>query len=249
MAGRARKRSRTGIGLAASVLVHLALVAMVMVSLPRTGPPPEPRGFEVTLTPLQVHPRARPGPVARASARSRIMRPLVPSLARPAEAAPLGPPPAQAPTSGVDQNGQAKLAALLRGSVGCAEADFLHLSQRERDRCNKWLQAHVDLDRVIPAPIAPEKRAWFDAAQAARTSTSHPPGFVCGMLIDGLRLVRPKAPPHALQLGSAPCFVIPPKWVLTQEADVETPSRQAGAGTALIYTPRQVITSDRGIPP
>jgi hypothetical protein len=143
----------------------------------------------------------------------------------------------------------AEVTALLRGSVGCAEAKFLHLSQEELEHCAKWLQAHVDPGRVIPAPIAPEKRAWFEASLAARGTPSHPPGDVCGVLIDGLRLVKPKAPPHSLQLGSLPCFIIPPKWTFSEEADVETPNRQASAGTALRYTPRALVTSDKGFSP
>jgi hypothetical protein len=245
MAGRSRKRSRSAIALTASILVHLVLVGVVMVSLPRTGPPPEPRSFEVTLVLPRPPSPARPRRTAAVSAGSAAARPSVPSEIPP----PVQAPAAQAPPSGEDQEGLARMRGVLRGSVGCSEAGFAHLSRQELDGCARWRQANLHPDRAIPAPIAPEKRAWFEASLAARGSMSHPPGFVCGMLIDGLKLVKPKAPPHALQLGSLPCYVIPPKWTFTEEADVETPSKQASEHKALDYTPSAFIGSDKGLAP
>jgi hypothetical protein len=244
MAGRSRKRSRSAVALTASILVHMALVGAVMVSLPRLGPPREPRNFQITLTPFKLLPaQPRPRRSARASAAA------APPAVAPAILPPVQAPAAPAPASGEGQQGLAGMRGVLRGSVGCSEPSFAHLSQRELDGCARWLQAHVHPDRAIPAPIAPEKRAWFEASLAARGTPSHPPGFVCGMLIDGIRLVKPKAPPHALQLGSLPCYVIPPKFTFTEEADVETPSKQASEHKALDFTPGAFIGSDKGLAP
>jgi hypothetical protein len=246
---RARKGSRLAIAVAASAVVHLALVAVVMVSLPRQGPPPEPRSFEVALTTLPPPLLRRPRPSARAAASPALARPPVPALSRPSETPQPAASAAQAPSSGEDQEGLAKLRGVLRGSVGCSEARFLHLTQEELDRCARLLQAHLDPDRAIPAPIAPEKRAWFEASLAAYASPSHPPGVFCGMLIDGVRLVKPKAPPHALKAGGVPCYVTPPKFSISEEADIETPSRQTAQRKALEITPKALVTSDGGFAP
>jgi hypothetical protein len=68
------------------------------------------------------------------------------------------------------------------------------------------------------------------------------------MLIDGVRLVTPKTPPHGLKLGPAPCFVVPPRWIIDEEADIETPIAQAAKGKALAFTPHLLITNDKSGP-
>jgi hypothetical protein len=138
---------------------------------------------------------------------------------------------------------------VLRGSVGCDQAKFLHLSQQELDRCAKWRQAHLDPNLELPAPIAPEKRAWFDAILASRKAPDHPPGFICGMLINGFKLVKPKPPPHSLHVGGIPCYLVPPKWGITEEADVATPSKHDSGGKTLDYAPRSVFLTNGGAAP
>jgi hypothetical protein len=250
--GRARKRSRVGLGVAASVLVHLAMAGLVILSLPRQGPPAEPQPIVVTLSPqrLLVRPEAPRRPAARASARSPSPAPPIPLPSRAAAAPSPALPALQAPNPGADQEGLARAKGALRGSLGCEDAAFLHLTVQELEHCNRWRQARVIPEGAIPAAIAPEKRAWFEAALAARNSPGHPPGFVCGVLIDGIRLVKAKTPPNAVKLGPLPCFVMPPKGPLSEEADVQTPSRQTVNGKPLDYTPNGIfITSDKGIAP
>lgn len=246
------KGSKARAGLFASLLLHLAFLGAAILSLPRKGPPPEAQGVQVTLQPLLLRqtPRPRIRPKSRAAARPAG----APAAARPPATAPAPSPiPAipnalPSPAPGEDQ-AEARVAGLLRGSVGCSEAKFLRLSQQELDRCAKWRRAHVDPNLEIPAPIAPEKRAWFDAILASRRAPDHPPGFVCGVLIDGIHLRIPKTPPHALKLGPVPCYVVPPKWGVTEEADVGTPSKQDAEGATLTYTPKTVfLTNGRSNP-
>jgi hypothetical protein len=61
--------------------------------------------------------------------------------------------------------------------------------------------------------------------------------------------VKPKPPPNSLHVGSIPCYVIPPKWTFSEEADVETPSQQAENGTALKFTPHAFVGNGRGMAP
>ncbi len=103
---------------------------------------------------------------------------------------------------------RANVAALLRGSIGCAEASFVHLSQREFDRCARWRQAQARPGLEIPAPIEANKRAWFDATVAARNAPDHVPLGGC----------FGKPPPHAIKLG--PCYIDPPKGPFSEDVDV-----------------------------
>jgi hypothetical protein len=234
-----RRRSAS---LAAALAVHAAFLALVVLSLKVSSPPPEPSAVQVSLFPrLTMSQPARRAP-ARAAAPAPRRAPAAPAIAQPSPitlpAAPSA-PQAASPGAGADQG---KLRAFLRGSLGCSQADFLKLSQAERDKCARWRQAFLHPGLQIPAPIALEKRAWFDATLASRHSElGHGAAVACGMLVDGLRLVKPKTPPHALKLGPLPCFVIPPNGPLTDEVDAEAPSRSTAAQTALILRPPDIV--------
>lgn len=245
------KRARTRAGIAGSVLVHLLFLCAAILSLPRKGPPPEPHDFQVSLVPWRLTPPPLPRPVRQAAAAPRPPS-ATSSAQRPATApipSPIIAPPTPAPApAGDEDQGRAKLAAVLRGSFGCSEASFLRLSRQEQDRCEALRRAHAAPGLELPVFVAPEKRAGFEASLAARHAPSHPPGFVCGMLIDGLRLKIPKAPPHSLKLGPAPCYVVPPKFALTEEADVEMPSKQASEGDALYFNPHQLLMKGKMAP-
>jgi hypothetical protein len=243
MAQQRAKGSRTRVGLAASLLIHLTLIWAAILSLPRAGPPPEPPSFVVDLIPLQPLPTPRTRPRVQAPIPAA---PAAPAAARaPTSQTPSAAPvPAPTPAASGEDEGRSAVRALLRGSVGCSEATFVHLTQDEQDRCAKWRRTHVDPNLELPAPIAPEKRAWFDAILAARARPDHPPGFVCGVLIDGIHLKIPKTPPHSLKFGPLPCYVVPPKWGVTEDADVGTPSKQDSAGDSLTYTPKSVFLTN-----
>ena len=102
-----------------------------------------------------------------------------------------------------------ELRTVLRGSFGCSEGNFLKLTADERDRCARWIQAHVDTSRELPADIDPAKRAWFDAALAAYNSPGHTPGIGCALSLR--KLSKKDMPTHSLKLGPLPCFVVPPR--------------------------------------
>jgi hypothetical protein len=196
-------------GLAVSLLLHAAFVTAAILSVPWRSPPSEPRSLVVTLAPpLQpTVPRRRPEPPARIPPRAAA------SLPPPAAPAPATVPPIALPQGAPSTQAQPevgpKVQALLRGSVGCAEIKLLHLSQEEQDRCAKLLKAHVNPDLVVEAPIAPQKRAWFDATVAARNAPDHGPSGVCF-----------GKPPHGIKLGPLPCYIELPKGPLSEDVDV-----------------------------
>jgi hypothetical protein len=231
---------------AGSVLVHLLFLIAAVLSLPHKGPPPEPQRFLITLIhlrPSRPHKEAPTAAHAKGAAAPSSQSIIIPN------ASPIVAPqaPSETPATGEDQD-RAKLAGLLRGSFGCSEARFLDLSQEEQDRCEKLRRSRVASAGELPVFVAPEKRAGFEASLAARQAPSHPPGFVCGVLIDGLHLKIPKTPPHSLKLGPAPCYVVPPKFVLSEEADVEMPSKQASDGDSLYFKPRQLLKRGKMAP-
>ena len=233
MAAWAARRSGARTALVVSVLLHLAFISAAILSLPWRGPPADPRSFEVSLVPPVPTPDEEPirpplaGPHAPDAAAAPPSRP---AATTPAPSLLTAASPVAPPTGGDESEALGKVRSLLRGSVGCTEAAFAHLNEKELDRCAKWRQAHIDPNLQIPAPIAPEKRAWFDAVLAARNSPGRPPLLACGVLIDGIRLKLPKTPPHSLKLGPLPCFVVPPKGPLDDEVDVQPPSRHERSG-------------------
>jgi hypothetical protein len=202
--------SKARAGLAASLLLHAALITAAILSLPHWRLPPEPRGIEVSLLPLQPPPaprRARPArpPPAPPPAMARIQVPQAPLPAPPPAqaAAPAAPAPAE------DAEARAKVTALLRGSFGCSEDGVVRLSQPERDRCARWRRAQAKPGLVIPAPIEANKRAWFDATVAARNAPDHGLGGGCF-----------GKPAHGIKLGPLPCYIELPKGPLSEDVDV-----------------------------
>ncbi len=203
MAELAAKRTNARTSLAASVLLHLGFVTAAILSLPWRGPPPEPRSLEVTLTAL-------PAPTERIRPRTRPPSARPPLAAVPVAPATAVPAPSAAPAPAMATADPGKIRAILRGSVGCSEETFVHLSQQELDRCAKWRRSQAKPGLEILAPIEANKRAWFDATVAARNAPDHPPMGGC----------FGKPPPHAIKLG--PCYVEPPKGPFSEDVDVPT---------------------------
>jgi hypothetical protein len=78
----------------------------------------------------------------------------------------------------------------------------------------------------MPAPMDPDKRAYFDAVAAAYDQQSHGgpmsgtyPAAGCSIKFSGLTIVKSKPPPNSLSAG--PCFISPPRGFLTEESGVE----------------------------
>ncbi len=223
--------TRVPVGLAASLAIHAALLAVFALTLRPLAPSQPPPSIRVSLLPpileRQRTPglnRARPPQVPAAShTRPANTAPEAPSVQPVAPITPLTAPAAPAEpangTAGVDSS----LRAALRGAVGCSEPDWLRLSASEKARCVRRLAVNVDPNLQIPAPMAPEKRAWFDASLAAYHSPGSPPMLGCALAFGGPKGSRSRKPPHSIKFGPLPCYLIPPKGFLTEESVVRPP--------------------------
>jgi len=219
MAELATRGLKVRTGLVVSLLLHLAFIATAILSLPHWLMPSDHRGIEVTLLPLQT-PAPRP-PVRR----SEVQRTRPATMAPAATAPPQFPQavmpaaPAASAQAGPDVEAQARVTAMLRGSVGCGEIQFARLTPAEQIRCAKWLRSHETPGLEILAPMAANKRAWLDATVAARNAPDHPPLGGC----------FGKKPPHAIKLGPLPCYVDPPKGPFSEDVDAPVePEREPG---------------------
>lgn len=183
MATARRTRSRNGAVLAGSLLLHVAILAVL-------GWPVERRfldqsndddAISVTLersaTPRRPTPQTAASPNAATAASP--LRPRAPRLVAPASVTPLGVAPVPTPgprttrPSGLHPaplpaGPRGDLRTALRGSAaGCANARAVGLNRREQEHCDEKLGAAARDAPVYDAPMDAAKRRGLDA-QALR---------------------------------------------------------------------------------
>lgn len=238
MRGRWRQSSRLGVLVALSLVLHAAVLAWLAWS--RTPDflvaSPDPSLMSVELMRPQTR-SAKPRPlrvVRRAerasSAPARVPPDVAPSLPTPAlaNAAPAaaggGPAPAQAgPSEG--------LRAALRAGAGCARG--AGQSREEREKCEERLGRLQANGPSYPAPMDPEKRAYYDAVVAAGPSGrsygdpkpggAQPDGDYFRVLNCSIKFgagAKPKDRQGELRLGKTPCHVPVQGSFFTPEASV-----------------------------
>ncbi len=251
-----------------SALAHLFAVSLVGFGRPKIlyrDLPPEPT--LTILAPPEFSRRRTPLPNERVkSAQSAAPTPARPTrsdvrqdAAAPA-AAPKGarPPVSTTPPTSVAQGGSIQGAspsqsatvgdavrAALRGGVGCDLGQLAHLTQDEQDRCN---QRAAVVAKAVPKfdTIPQEKRAYYDAVQAAYqasrrpdaplyrdangniASWGHPPGVGCGFrqrfrpgssMSDKIKATGMIGVP----IGPFSCGLALPQGSLTPEIGIPTP--------------------------
>ena len=166
-----RRDGATGpvmVGLAASVVVHIAILAFLALGMRWPPPGPDAEAIEVSLVrslapevgprksrPSTAHPPAHePSTAANSPAVATL------PFARPQAT---GPAERQAPADQFDT-----LRRALRASVGCDSPDAARLSPQEREACRRRMSA---IGREAPSyavePADPVKAAAFDRAAAA----------------------------------------------------------------------------------
>lgn len=199
---RARRPGRRIGIVAGSVALHLALAAALAVNVPRFVTYVPPPVYEVTVTPLYLPPEKAP----RLPRQRLASRPLVPRMrAKPDEPLPVAPlvtpaaparnapgafsvspdeRPAPKPPGAADQ-----VREILRNSLaGCANADSVIFSKRERGGCDERFGSGAKDAPFIEPPMSRDKRRAFDAAAARKEAyvkykeSNLPPGLEGGGL-------------------------------------------------------------------
>jgi hypothetical protein len=183
------RRRRIGVIVALSAFAHLAVLVIVGMSAPKLlfrDIAAEPM-VNLWLTPDQarmslrrVHEVSSKTSVASASVRTTPVKAVKPepvqsaqpSLAKSASTArqttPAGPPLSAEGDIG------ARVRAALRSRVGCDYGQTANLTPDERDRCNQHAAQTAKLGPNYIDAIPPEKRAYYDAVQAAYLASRNP---------------------------------------------------------------------------
>lgn len=154
---------------------------------PRVAAAPFP---PVLHRPAEAAPGPRtPVPVSSPASGSATAAPIAeaPGAAGSAGGAARGLSKAAAAGVGTAQDGRGAMRGYGRATIGCDAADFVRLSQAERDRCNQRFgeEAHKAPGPIDTIPA--EKRAYYDAVAAAyrdlhtyKTPTGREPVFGTG---------------------------------------------------------------------
>jgi hypothetical protein len=213
-----RKQPWPAAAAVASAAVHLAIVAALIAAQPRWSLQPQSHAISVDLTPLwrlPVQPRRQP-PIKQLGPKSAGERPASPkaaTTASPEKAAPAA-AVSQAPGTIVDE---ARLgAALRRSGVGCANADFLKLTEAEREACRHRL-ADGAMDAPHLSGVPRVKAEYYAALQASEAKMNddpmggHGPRFTCGGV------------DRRLGVKIGPCKLVAPLTPFTPETDVRPP--------------------------
>jgi len=239
-------RRERGVVLVVVVGAHAVVLVLLAqpVTLSFSDRSDDEGAIEVILRPPDRAPAAR---ASGAPATSFAVRAPRATLTPPADVTPLPAPPAS-PASGsgpLSEGPSAGLRAALRASgAGCANAEAAGLNRQERQGCAERLGALARNAPVLAAPIAPDKRAYYDAvAEAYRdrgqavpltargaagmfdttdsVHAGHGPRVGCSVKFGPNARKAPKGPANALRAG--PCFIQPPVGSLTPEGDIRKP--------------------------
>jgi len=230
-----RGRSRRwGVLAALSLALHVAVLAWLAwptaPTLLATGPDLPLMSVELTRPEAKSAPAKAPrhAPGAKTSASISIPAPVF------LPAAPANSAPAAVPSAG-DTSGPAVSAGALRGALragaGCVRG--AGQSREERERCEERLGRLQAGAPSYPAPMDPEKRAYYDAVVAVGPSGGTygdaPPGAVSPGAAYGRFLncsikfgpgAKPKDRQGEVRLGGTPCAVPVQGGLFTPEASV-----------------------------
>lgn len=174
----AARRPRLYALLCASLVVHVAVLAVLGLRQPHLRSAPPPPVMEVQVVPYYVLPAPRPPEAARQP--TIVERPIRPRRTlRPDETSPVAPlvtpnapqasrgpwtvapavPGAAPPSADLRQ-------ALRRGATGCANLALL--SREEREACQEKLGAGAKDAPFFQPPMDPRKRQAFDETAAKK---------------------------------------------------------------------------------
>ena len=188
-----RRWSRTISGVAASLTIHGLLAIGLVLAIKIQSPPVNAPAIVVQLVTL-LAPQPAPVQAPRNKAKRPAGKPpkpepappsapavAPPSLPPPPETIPIPAPPAApppAPGAPPDAN-MAGLRNALRGIVGCADRDALHLTSAERAACDRKAYAGGNDAAPLPLNIDPEKTARWAADQERERELDRKPFVAC----------------------------------------------------------------------
>ena len=174
---KSRRWSRALSGLGASLAVHALVGALLVLAIRVQSPPPNAPAIVVQLVtllapqpaPVQAPPHLAKRPAGKPP-KSEPKAPAAPPVAPPSPPAPTEtipiPAPPAPPGPVVAAPPDANMASLrnaLRGMIGCADREALHLTSTEREACDrKAFGGHRD-DDPTPLNIDPAKVARWEA--------------------------------------------------------------------------------------
>jgi hypothetical protein len=178
------RRRRNSWAVAASILVHLGVLAAALIYRPTLTIPYEPGGPPEPIIPILLTPRTptplagRHGPQAPIQLHRRLQRnlpvetpvaPVVMPAAKPAEApvqapSPVAVKPPPPPTAATPD----ALRATLRATLGCNEARLSGAAREDRAGCLERLGRGARDAPYLPPALSPETRAALDKAGAAK---------------------------------------------------------------------------------
>ena len=177
-----RRWPRAISGLGVSLAVHLLLAVGLVLAIKVPSPPATAPPILVQLVTL---PAPRPAPAqrrretARPAGKTLTHVPTTPPVQAPPPPATIpipALPPGQAPAPDA---GLAGLRTALRGVVGCADRDALHLTSAEREACDRRAYAGGKEAAPLPLNIAPEKTARWAADQERERELDRKPFVAC----------------------------------------------------------------------
>ena len=209
-----RWRSARNLGVAVSLLIHLAAVIAIATSPSPATDLPVGHPIEMELfapvhaqRPLKVAPTKKSQNVAASTAST--LKTNTPPVA--ATVSPPSPPiletqalssPAASPTS---------FGTALRGSVGCEHAGLFTLSDDERRGCRERLATgRATAAQWAELGIDPKRRAVFDAAWKADHDPQHMAGFACLAKFGGGK-IQWAHPSEGVKAPHLPCYFYTPK--------------------------------------
>jgi hypothetical protein len=242
MAGRDRRRRSTA--LIVSLLIHTALLSALLLVAPRLrtvqtpnratmvlGLVPEadlgiathaaPQGEAATSQPAHNPPSPQPAAHQATSPAATALPALKPQTGPSAMAA--SPSANTSASTAAAAGSQDAARRALHAALACAPSNAQNLDEEAQAACRKRLSdAAIAMGDARVDTIPPEKRAYYDAVVKAYQDPAHLPGVVCAVPFGIPKGWKPshRNPPHSLKLGPLPCYVIPPKGFLTEEADI-----------------------------
>lgn len=230
-----RGRSRRwGVLAAVSLALHAAVLAWLAwpaaPTFTASGPDLPPMSVELARPKAKTASARAPRPAPAATASAPIPAPVYLPAAQPSSASAAPAPSASAPAPGSTVSADA-LRGALRAGAGCVRG--AGQSREERERCEERLGRLQANAPSYPAPMDPEKRAYYDAVVAAGPSGGTygdaPPGAVSPGAAYGRFLncslkfgpgAKPKDRQGEVRLGKTPCVAPVQGSFFTPEASI-----------------------------